>query len=230
MLGQARYRRRVDEPRTTSTGRLVRGEPVVARVLDATLEELARAGYEGLTLERVASRAGVHRTTIFRRWPTKAALVRAAFERATRAIDFDWDTGSLRGDLAVFVERAGATMVAPAMLGFLRAMLGASAEPALRGLAATAEAAKITAVLAFFERAELRGELRPGLDRALLLDGLMGLLVVRVVFQGEPVTPAFVARLVEHVLQLVSPTQPGEAAATAAFPGATRSGRDDDDE
>jgi AcrR family transcriptional regulator len=205
MAGIGRYRRRMSASRTPPAPKLVRGAPIVARVLDATIEELARAGYEGLTLERVASRAGVHRTTLFRRWPTKAELVRAAFERATRAIDFDWDTGSLRGDLEVFVERVGTTMVAPTMLGFLRAMLGARAEPALRELAATAEATKLGAVLAFFERAARRGELRPDLDRALFLDGLMGLLVVRVVFQGEPVTPAFVARLVEHVMQLVSP-------------------------
>lgn len=200
-----RYRVRVTEERAPPAGKLVRGERVVVRVLDATLEELARAGYEGLTLERVAARAGVHRTTIFRRWPTKAALVRAAFGRVTQAVDFDWDTGSLRGDLEVFVERAGTTMVAPAMLGFLRVMLGARTEPVLRELAATAEAAKLGAVLTFFERAELRGELRPGLDRALVLDGLMGLLFVRLVVQGEPVTPRFVERLVDHVLRLVSP-------------------------
>lgn len=104
-------------------------------------------GWSGPQDIATAARAGVHRTTIFRCWPTKAALVRAAFERVTQAVDFDWDAGSLRGDLEVFVERTGTTMAAPAMLGLLRVMLGARTEPVLRELAATAEAAKLGAVL-----------------------------------------------------------------------------------
>ena len=64
--------------------KLVRGEAIVARVLEATIEELALSGYAALALERVAARAGVNRTTIFRRWPTKPELVRAAVEWLTR--------------------------------------------------------------------------------------------------------------------------------------------------
>jgi AcrR family transcriptional regulator len=191
----------------------VRGEPIVARVLEATIEELALSGYAGLTLERVATRAGVNRTTIFRRWPTRAELVRAAIQRATGALSFDWDTGSLRGDLRVLIERAGETMLGPGMLGFLQVMLGAREDPELLGLAAEAESAKLAAVLAFFVRAELRGELRPDLDKPLFLDDLMGLLIVKLVFHRQPVTPEFVERLLDHVIGMVSPPRPAPAAA-----------------
>lgn len=205
-------------PQHAGPPKLVRGEPIVARVLEATIEELALSGYAGLTLERVAARAGVNRTTIFRRWPTKPELVRAALQRATGALNFDWDTGSLRGDLKVLIERAGETMLAPGMLGFLQTMLGARDEPELLELAAQAEVSKLTAVMAFFVRAELRGELRPDLDKQLFLDGLMGLLTVKLVYHRQPVTPEFVERLLDHLIAMVSPPR---TAAPAAKPGPT---------
>ena len=55
-----------------------RGEPVIRRALAATLRELARVGYAALRFEEVAGRAGVNKTTVYRRWPDKQALVRAA--------------------------------------------------------------------------------------------------------------------------------------------------------
>lgn len=188
--------------------KLVRGEAIVARVLEATIEELALSGYAALALERVAARAGVNRTTIFRRWPTKPELVRAALQRATGALNFDWDTGSLRGDLKILIERAGETMLAPGMLGFLQTMLGARDEPELLELAAEAEFAKVGAVMAFFVRAEQRGELRPELDKQLFLDGLMGLLTVKLVYHRQPVTPEFVERLLDHIILMVAPPKP----------------------
>jgi len=188
-----------------ATPRLVRGEPIVTRVLDATIQELARTGYEGLTIERVAVRAGVNRTTIYRRWPNKGELVRAAFQRTTGAIDFDWDTGSLRGDLEVFILRAHETLISPGMRAFLQTLLAAEDQPELLGLAAAAEAPKLAAVLAFFVRAEQRGEIRPDLDKALFLDGLLGLLVVKLLVHREPVTPSFVRRVVDHVIAMAAP-------------------------
>lgn len=202
-------------PQPADAPKLVRGEPIVARVLEATIEELATSGYAGLALERVATRAGVNRTTIFRRWPTKAELVRAAMQRVTGALSFDWDTGSLRGDLKVLIERAGETMLGPGMLGFLQLMLGAREEPELLELAGEAESAKLAAVLAFFVRAELRGELRPDLDKQLFLDSLMGLLIVKLVYHRQQVTPEFVERLLDHVLAMASPPRPAAPEAHA---------------
>jgi AcrR family transcriptional regulator len=197
-----------DPSQPAGAPKLVRGEPIVTRVLEATIEELALSGYAGLALERVAARAGVNRTTIFRRWPTKPELVRAALQRATGALNFDWDTGSLRGDLKMLIERAGETMLAPGMLGFLQTMLGARDEPELLELAAEAEFSKVAAVMAFFVRAEQRGELRPDLDKQLFLDGLMGLLTVKLVYHCQPVTPEFVERLLDHVILMVAPPKP----------------------
>jgi AcrR family transcriptional regulator len=79
--------------------RLERGEPVVRRVLQAALEELSTHGYAALRMEDVATRAGVNKTTIYRRWPTKEELVRnllvSLAEKSRAELR---DTGSLEGN------------------------------------------------------------------------------------------------------------------------------------
>lgn len=73
---------------------------VRAQVLDAVRAELAEGGHEGLTMEGVATRAGVHRATVYRRWRDVGGLLA---DLMAAAGEIDWqppDTGSLRGDLA----------------------------------------------------------------------------------------------------------------------------------
>ena len=78
-----------------------------APILDATLAVLAEAGYEGMTIDMVAARAGTARATVYRRWATKADLVLAAIARLSQTdagLDHLPDTGSFRGDvIALFV-------------------------------------------------------------------------------------------------------------------------------
>jgi AcrR family transcriptional regulator len=57
-----------------------RSDTVVRRVLEAAIGELARSGYAGFRMDEVADRAGVNRTTIYRRWPNRAALVTAVVD------------------------------------------------------------------------------------------------------------------------------------------------------
>jgi AcrR family transcriptional regulator len=78
-----------------------RSEQVVRRVLDAALVELARSGYAGFRMEGVASRAAVNKTTIYRRWPSRAALVTALVDRLRTPLRESPlpDTGQLESDL-----------------------------------------------------------------------------------------------------------------------------------
>src|SRR6187455_1103921 len=86
--------RKLARPRTG--GRSAR---VVSEVLSATLEAFAEQGYAGLSVEAVALRAGVNKTTIYRRWPTKADLVGAALVSLRDDDPEPPNTGSLRDDL-----------------------------------------------------------------------------------------------------------------------------------
>ncbi|MEV1172701.1 TetR/AcrR family transcriptional regulator [Nonomuraea sp. NPDC049784] len=73
-------------------------------VREATLAELAEHGYRGLTVENVAERSGVHKTTVYRRWGSVAGLISDALELAR---DEPWpvpDTGSIEGDLRGIVQ------------------------------------------------------------------------------------------------------------------------------
>lgn len=77
-------------------------------ILDAALEVLAEVGYEGMTMDMVATRAKAGKATVYRRWTSKPELVRDAVARMKRAqVDLDElpDTGSLRGDLVALAKQ-----------------------------------------------------------------------------------------------------------------------------
>ncbi|TXS50007.1 TetR/AcrR family transcriptional regulator [Streptomyces sp. t39] len=84
---------------------------VRARVLDAVRAELTEGGHEGLTMEGVATRAGVHRTTVYRRWRDVGGLLADVIDAAG---EIDWqppDTGSLHGDLTALNEEIQESLV-----------------------------------------------------------------------------------------------------------------------
>jgi AcrR family transcriptional regulator len=96
-------------PRRRPGGRTAR---IRQQVLDAVLVELGEHGFDGLTMEAVATRAGVHRATVYRRWGDVGGLLADVLDAAS---DDDWqppDTGSLRGDLAALNQEIHDALVA----------------------------------------------------------------------------------------------------------------------
>jgi AcrR family transcriptional regulator len=79
--------------------------PREAELLAVTLQLLQEHGYDGLTVDAVASTAHASKATVYRRWPTKADLVLAAFIDGVRQIAAPPDTGTLRGDLLQLGEK-----------------------------------------------------------------------------------------------------------------------------
>src|SRR4029079_6311003 len=114
-----------------------RGSPVVARVLRATIEELARIGYGALSIEDVANRAGGNKTTVYRRWRTKAELVRAALRSMGDDSVCEVSTGSLRGDLLTVGRSVIAFAQSPQGRSILRLILAEGMEPELAEIAAS---------------------------------------------------------------------------------------------
>ena len=73
--------------------------PRETELLAVTLGLLQQEGYDGLTVDAVAATARASKATVYRRWPTKAELVLAAFIEGVRQVAVAPDTGTLRGDL-----------------------------------------------------------------------------------------------------------------------------------
>lgn len=78
--------------------------PREAELLAVTLQLLQEEGYDGLTVDAVAATARASKATVYRRWPTKAELVLAAFIEGVRQVAVAPETGSLRGDWSSWVR------------------------------------------------------------------------------------------------------------------------------
>jgi len=125
----------------------------------ATMAELARVGFPGLTIEGVAKAANVNRTTIYRRWPSKSALLLAVLEPGLERFDHDPDTGSVGGDLLALMLMIGETAALPEGQAVHRAVGSTSDE--LKELVDTVNDRALGAFRRAFDRARARGEVRP---------------------------------------------------------------------
>jgi AcrR family transcriptional regulator len=178
-------------------------------ILNATLLLLAEKGYEGLTIEGVAERSGVNKTTIYRWWPSKAALLGTALVEA-RALDFDVpDTGSLRGDLHALLDGLARLVTTPPAADIAVAALGAAANnPELAAAAKGFFADRFARERPIFERARERGEIGDDADPMTIMDLLAGAVWLRVVFRQLPLDDGFTGRAVSAVLDGVG--RPGD--------------------
>jgi AcrR family transcriptional regulator len=185
-----------ETPRRTG-GRSAR---VVSSVLRATLKELSLKGYAGLSVEEVALVAGVNKTTIYRRWPTRCDLVRAAMLSVAEETEEFPDTGSLRNDLLMLVRSQGAFARSPRGNSLARVRLAQTAEPDLAPILRETSMPSLKHAQRVIERAVDRGELRPGADATFLHDALLGAVFQRVLFTNQLLDDTFNNKLVDLVL------------------------------
>jgi AcrR family transcriptional regulator len=144
---------------------------VVHRVLAAAIVELARSGYAGFRMEAVASRAAVNKTTIYRRWPSRAALVTALVERLRRPLRESPlpDTGRLERDLIEAFKRRsafGRNVEGRAW----RRLLDERHSPEVEAIIGDAVSERRAEWRSMVTRAIDRGELPRGTDVQLLFD------------------------------------------------------------
>jgi AcrR family transcriptional regulator len=177
-----------------------RGAPVVDRVLQLALEELAAVGFHRLSLPDLAARAGLHKTSVDRRWPTKAALVGAALSRAMGHDDPLPDTGALASDVLAFTLGAVAWAETPAGRAVTRTLLADADDPEVRALVASLRGPPSAGPRALFQRAIDRGELRADADIDLALTVLAGAISHRQLVEAAPVDATFAQRLVALVV------------------------------
>jgi AcrR family transcriptional regulator len=169
-------------------------------ILQATLKELARSDYGGLSIEAVAERAGVNKTTIYRRWPTKAELVLAALTSVADMFPVGASSGSLRDDLRRLAQQLVAFTESPVGMSLLRLRMLVHPEPELAEISRQLNIAKLKELKGMLSPAVARGEIAPNADLRLLLDLLWGVLFVRLVHRSEPVDAATIERIVDMLL------------------------------
>ena len=169
-------------------------------IVDATLALLVEEGFDRLTMDAVAARAGVGKATIYRRWCSKEALVIEAVARRTDPFPAEV-AGSARDMLVALTE--GVLAASRSGIGrLLPCMVGASVtNPALAAHYRAQILAPRRARLAEVIRAGVEsGELRADLDVEIAIDQVVGPLLYRIMFAGDAVPDDHCARLVDAVL------------------------------
>jgi AcrR family transcriptional regulator len=177
-----------------------------AQVLDAVRAQLVEHGYEELTVDAVAARAGVHRTTVYRRWRDVGGLLADVLDAAS---DDDWqpqDTGSLEGDLAALNHEIQTALTAEPPITTALIIASFRSDDAARALKSFWED-RYTRCEAVVGRAVQRGELPAGIDARKLLVAATAPIYHQLVLLRTPPDP--------HL-----PEQSARAAVLAASAGA----------
>ncbi len=171
-------------------------------MLSATADLITEGGYELVEVSVVARRAGVHPTTIYRRWPTRAQLVGEALLERSRTLSPTPDTGSLEADLTRLLRDGAALVRTPAVRAMFQVLLVGSTHPTPEVAAARDRfwAAHLIEARAIVARATARSELPAGTDPATLIDLTVGPALLRLLLMGqelgEPEIGAIVVRAV----------------------------------
>jgi AcrR family transcriptional regulator len=169
------------EPRKRLGGRSAR---VRAAVLQSAFSLLTEKGFEAFTITEVAARAGVHETSIYRRWKTKDVLALEASLHFSRSALPVPDTGSLRSDLIALVQRLLSVLRSPE--GQTVLALGASQHPHVIAARRDFWRWRHDALRPIFDRAVLRGEFPHDTDPTAFFETLVAPLYMRHFATGEP--------------------------------------------
>jgi len=173
---------------------------VDAAVLQATRELLAEKGFAATTVEAIANRAGVGKATIYRRWPTREALLLAVTSADIPDIKTP-DTGDLREDLRLVFGALAEQMRTAGPASYIGDLIGESLRnPAMRTDFQAFVQQRRAMCADIVARARKRGEVRKSVDPDLVLDLISGAIFYQKLFYDEPADAAYVKRAIDAVL------------------------------
>jgi AcrR family transcriptional regulator len=173
---------------------------MVKNVLTVTLDELARVGFAALRVEEVALRAAVNKTTIYRRWPTRSALVQAALLTIAGDDVRAPDTGSLRGDLVQMAREIVAITSTPRGQSVIRMILAEGPDSELRAIAQSLHEDYEPLRRSVVKAALKRGEIATISEGLLLLEVLDATIHHRLFVSQVGVDDAAIERLVDFLV------------------------------
>ncbi|MEU2676985.1 TetR/AcrR family transcriptional regulator [Streptomyces sp. NPDC007107] len=187
-------------------------EEAALRILDAAHALLLERGYDRFSVEEVSQRAGVAKTTLYRRWPTKDHLIVTLVTRMQDAVEVVY-SGDVRTDLVRYLGQvvAGLDRMRTAgrpdgahdrSAGLVAEVAAASARHGDVGDAVHLMFARRNAVvLALLDEAKAAGELRADADAETVFDQLAGAVYYRLLITGRPSTPDYLHGLVDSALR-----------------------------
>ena len=182
----------------SSDPRAVRSRRVI---INAAVELLAEHGFAGTTIEAIAARSGAAKTTVYRHWPDKRAVLLAAVEAMVPSAAAP-DSGTLRGDLVGFGLDLAQIISTPPTSALVPALIDAAErDPEIAELLADFTAQRRRPVHTAVERAVERGEVEAGRDAGLIEGLLLGPIFYRRLLSRQPVTEAFVESVVDTFLR-----------------------------
>jgi AcrR family transcriptional regulator len=170
-------------------------------ILTAAVEELAQAGYGGVTIESIAARAGVGKSTVYRHWPDKLALIADAFETFHEQMVPDLGELPSRQAITVLLQHVAEVVIDSTFSRCIPALIeGAERDPRVRDFHHRYSASRRRAIIDLIARGAQAGEIPRGTDPELATTALLGAIFYRRLMTGEPFNPADADKLVELVL------------------------------
>jgi AcrR family transcriptional regulator len=175
-------------------------------ILHATREILAEGGVRALTVEKVAARTGVAKTTIYRRWRGKDELALAVLIDMVEQVVATPDLDDTRDELVAFVNSAveilGSTLMGRVMQGLVSDL---ATDPQLaQAFQTRVVTMRVAEVRRLIERGIARGELRRDTDVELVHELLFGPVYYRLLLSGAPLEHGLAARIVDAVLPAIA--------------------------
>jgi TetR/AcrR family transcriptional regulator of autoinduction and epiphytic fitness len=169
-------------------------------ILEAVLDELGAVGYGALTIEAVAARAGVGKSTIYRHWPGKLELVEDAF-RTLKAPVVVPESGTLRDKVVGLLEQIACLVEESTYSACMPALIeAAERDPEVRDFHCRFSSERRAVLVGLLRDAVENGELPSQTDPEMLADALVGSIFLRRLMLHQPLDPALAPVLVDQLL------------------------------
>jgi TetR/AcrR family transcriptional regulator, regulator of autoinduction and epiphytic fitness len=170
-------------------------------ILRAAVDEMAAVGYGGVTIESIAARAGVGKSTIYRHWSDKLDLIADAFETFHEQLVPDLGDRPVRESLALLLGHLAEVVIDSTWSRCIPALIeGAERDPRVREFHHRYAAERRQALIELIERGIEEGVISADVDPELATAALLGAIFYRRLWTGSPLLPETTGELVDVVL------------------------------